>query len=53
MEQFVHRQNLEHFRKLLAATKDAAERERIGKLLAEEQAKDPPPPPAGSGPSEP
>ena len=40
MEQFVHQQNLDHFRKRLAETKDEAERQQILKLLAEEEAKD-------------
>ena len=40
MERFVHRQNIERFRRLLAETVDEAERRRILKLLAEEEAKD-------------
>lgn len=44
MERFVHRQNLEHFRKQLAETTDEQQRERLRKLLAEEEAKDRLPP---------
>ncbi len=46
MEKFVHRHNLEHFRKLLAEATDDAQRQRLAELLAEEEAKeeDPPPP---------
>jgi len=43
MQNFIHQKNLEHFRKLLAQTQDTAERERLLKLLAEEEAKEPPP----------
>ena len=41
--QFVHRQNLGHFRKQLAQSTDETQRQQILKLLAEEEAKDPPP----------
>ena len=41
--QFVHRQNLDHFRKQLAQSTDETQRHQILKLLAEEEAKDPPP----------
>ena len=44
MERFVHRQNIERYRRLLAETVDEAERRRIMKLLAEQEAKEPPPP---------
>ncbi|HZP75634.1 MAG TPA: hypothetical protein VFB45_05780 [Pseudolabrys sp.] len=44
MERFVHRKNLEHFRRLLAQTQDEAERARLQRLLAEEEAKDAQPP---------
>lgn len=44
MERFVHRQNLEHFRKQLAETTDEKQRERLLKLLAEEKAKEQLPP---------
>lgn len=40
MEKFIHRQNLEHYRKLLAQTNDEVKRETLLKLLAEEEAKD-------------
>jgi hypothetical protein len=40
MEKFIHRQNLEHYRKLLAETTDEVKRQTIRKLLAEEEAKD-------------
>jgi hypothetical protein len=46
MQDFVHRKNLEHYRKLLAATPDRAERELLLRLLAEEEAKESPPRPA-------
>lgn len=39
LEIFVHRQNLEHLRKLLAGTTEAVERGRILEILAEEEAK--------------
>jgi hypothetical protein len=42
MERFIHRQNIEHYRKLLAQTTDEAQRCMLLKLLAEEEAKDPP-----------
>ncbi|HVZ52075.1 MAG TPA: hypothetical protein VG986_08925 [Pseudolabrys sp.] len=44
MENFVRRQNIERYRRLLAETVDEAERRRIRKLLAEEEAKDTAPP---------
>ena len=40
MEQFVHRQNLQHYRRLLEETKDQEKRKTLLKLLAEEEAKD-------------
>jgi hypothetical protein len=43
MDGFVHRQNLERLRKLLAEAPDGARRRQILKLLAEEEAKDQPP----------
>jgi bacterioferritin (cytochrome b1) len=42
MERFVHRQNLERFRKQLAEAKDEKTREMLAKLLADEEAKDAP-----------
>lgn len=45
MQNFIHRKNLENYRKLLTETRDESERERLLKLLAEEKAKDPPPKP--------
>ena len=40
MEQFIHRQNLAHFRKLLAQATDEAQRRMLLKLIAEEEGKD-------------
>lgn len=40
MENFVHRENLKLYRKLLAETTDAGKRAVILKLLADEEAKD-------------
>jgi hypothetical protein len=45
MERFVHRANLEHFRRLLAQTTDEAQRRKLEKLIAEEEAKETPTPP--------
>ena len=45
MDKFVHEQNLDHYRKLLANTTDDAQRRQLLKLLAEEEAKDLPPKP--------
>ena len=45
MHRFIHRENVKHYKLLLERTTDEAERERITKLLAEEEAKardDPP-----------
>jgi hypothetical protein len=39
MERFVRRENVKHCRELLKTAKDEAERQRILKLLAEEQQK--------------
>ena len=39
MEKFVRRQNVEHYKRLLETTSDEIERERIRKLLQEEQQK--------------
>jgi hypothetical protein len=36
---FVRRENVKHYKELLARTSDPAERQRIEKLLAEEQQK--------------
>jgi hypothetical protein len=46
MEKFIHQQNLELYRKLLADPddKDGARHQMLLKLLADEQAKDRPPP---------
>jgi len=43
-EKFVHKQNIERYRKLLLETTDEVRRQQILKLLAEEEAKDAPPP---------
>jgi hypothetical protein len=40
MEKFIHRQNLEHYRKLLAETTDEVKQQTLLKLLADEEAKD-------------
>ena len=42
VQDFIHRKNLEHYRRLLAGTPDEAERALLVRLLAEEEAKDPP-----------
>ncbi len=39
MDRFVNRENIKRYRKLVSASTDAAERLRIMKLLAEEEAK--------------
>jgi hypothetical protein len=44
LDLFIHRQNLARFQKLIDETKDAAHREQLSKLLAEEKSKDQPPP---------
>jgi hypothetical protein len=41
MDAFLHRQNLERYRKLLAETTDEARRQQLLKLLAEEEARGP------------
>ena len=41
MDKFIHRHNLENYRKQLAETKDEAQRRVLMKLVAEEEAKDP------------
>ena len=43
MERFVHRQNLERFRKQLAEAKDEPTRQTLVSLLADEEAKEAPP----------
>jgi hypothetical protein len=40
MEHFVHRENLQRLRRLLAETDNESQRQQILKLLAEEEAKD-------------
>jgi len=42
MQSFIHRKNLENYRKLLAETTDEGVRRQIEKLLTEEEAKEPP-----------
>ncbi len=37
MERFVHRQNVAHYRTMLKTVTEATERERLNKLLAEEE----------------
>ena len=39
MDRFIRRENVRHYRELLTTAKDEAERQRILKLLAEEQQK--------------
>jgi hypothetical protein len=39
MDRFVRRENVKHYRELLKTAKDEAERQRILKLLTEEQQK--------------
>jgi len=46
MQEFVHQKNLEHYERLLAETTDAAQRQILLKLLADEKAKEPRPPKA-------
>lgn len=41
MQSFIHRKNLENYRKQLAEAKDQATRIQIAVLLAEEEAKEP------------
>ena len=41
-DEFVHRKNLELYRKLLAESKDEAQRQTLMKLLADEEAKETP-----------
>jgi len=44
MQEFIHRKNLEKYRRLLAETNDEAQRRQLEKLLAEEAAWEPPVP---------
>jgi len=44
MEQFVHQQNLWHYRKMLSEKTNEPQRQQILILLAEEEAKDQSPP---------
>jgi hypothetical protein len=37
MERFVHRQNIAHYREMLKTITEAKEREKLEKLLAEEE----------------
>ena len=39
MDRFIRRENVRHYRELLKTAKDEAERQRILKLLAEEEQK--------------
>lgn len=39
MDRFIHDENLRHYRRLLERTAEPAERERILRLLAEEEAR--------------
>jgi hypothetical protein len=45
MDLFIHRQNVERYRRLLAATTDETRRQQLLKLLAEEEARRPSAPP--------
>jgi len=38
MERFVHRQNVEHYREMLKTVTDPGQRDKLNKLLAEEEA---------------
>jgi hypothetical protein len=40
MDKFVHRLNLEHYRRQLAETKDETQRQVLLNLIAEEEAKE-------------
>ena len=40
MDRFIHRENLQRLRRLLAETEDESQRQQVSKLLAEEEAKD-------------
>ncbi len=51
MKEFVHRENLKLYRKLLDETTDAQKRIVLLKLLAEEEAKDSDPAAAANKPS--
>lgn len=43
MQGFIHRKNIEHYRRLLAGqTLDEVTHRRVSKLLSDEEAKDPP-----------
>jgi hypothetical protein len=44
MDEFVHKENLRLYRKLLAETTDAQKRQMLLKLLADEETKDERPP---------
>ncbi len=43
MQEFVHRQNLVHYRRLLAGVLGTTDRAMVMKLLAEEEARELPP----------
>ena len=43
MDRFVHRANLERFRRLLTQTTDETRRQQLERLIAEEEAKEDPP----------
>ena len=49
MQSFIHRKNLEHYRKLIAQTTNDEDRQTLLKLLADEEAKDKPPRGAPNG----
>lgn len=40
MERFIHRENIRHYQRLMEMTVDESERQRIFRLLAEEEAKE-------------
>ena len=45
MQDFIHRKNIEHYRRLLAGrTLDEGMHKHVSKLLSDEEAKDAPPP---------
>ncbi|MFI5387922.1 MAG: hypothetical protein ACHQ50_17585 [Fimbriimonadales bacterium] len=49
MQEFIHRKNLEHYRKLLAGTANDEDRRILQKLIMDEESKDKPPRGAPNG----
>ena len=52
MQRFVAKQNIQHFKEMLAAEADPARRVLLERMIAEEEAKLKPPPAAGARPGE-